>query len=212
MLHQKALEISVGAERAMQILAGERQPLWSVLKWSISQQFDYWLQLCYPSQVKDAAQFLDKVLWNVLEAAAGSDIPRTDGGKGWEHVLDLSVEGLGGRSFQEWVVRQPVRFGGMGLRSLADISPAAFIGAVEQAVTSFAGENGVCPMLSEVVGGVECFGRTAPSDTRWRVMVESGCRVGVEYKSCWLLMQQEARQGALYLGEDLEGQLAVNVG
>ena len=54
-LHQKALEIKAGPERVIEVLAGERQALWSVLKWSISQQFDYWLQLCYPSQVKDAA-------------------------------------------------------------------------------------------------------------------------------------------------------------
>ena len=44
-LHQKAEEIAAGAERASEVLAGDRQALWSVLKWCISQQFDYWLQL-----------------------------------------------------------------------------------------------------------------------------------------------------------------------
>ena len=138
------MEIRAGAERAKEVLAGERQTLWSVLKWSISQQFDYWLQLCYPSQVKDAAQLLDQVLWDIMEGAAGTHVPREDQGMGWECVLDPPIDYLRGRSFQEWVVRQPVKMGGMGLRGLVDVSPAAFIGAVEQSVTSFAGERGIC--------------------------------------------------------------------
>ena len=88
------MEILAGAERAKLVLAGERQALWSVLKWSISQQFDYWLQLCYPSQVKEAAEVLDKMLWEVMEAAAGSEVPRVEEGRGWEHVLDVPVDDL----------------------------------------------------------------------------------------------------------------------
>ena len=40
-------------------------------------------------------------------------------------------------------------------------------------------------------------------------MFESGCRVGQEYKQAWDLMRQEAVQGAAFLDEDLDGQLAV---
>ena len=120
-----------------------------------------------------------------MERAGGTQIPRRDGGEAWECMIDPPIDSLRGKSFQEWVVRQPVKMGGMGMRSLTDLSPAAYIGAVEQAVTSFAGERGVCPVLSNVVGGVDCFGRAAPTDTRWRVMLESGCRVGQEYKQAW---------------------------
>ena len=59
----------------------EKQSLRSMLKWSVSQQFDYWLQLVYPSQVKEAAELLDDVLWEVLEGAAGGEMPRKDRGK-----------------------------------------------------------------------------------------------------------------------------------
>ena len=208
-LYQKAKEITDGAERASEVLAGDRQALWAVLKWSISQQFDYWLQLVYPSPVREAASMIDNVLWRVMETAAGGQIPRTDEGKGWECVIDPPIDSLRGRSFQEWVVRQPVKMGGMGLRSLADLSPAAYIGAVEQAVPCFTGIRGVCPVLSNVVGGEECFNRAAPTDTRWRIMFKSGCRVGQEYKHAWDLMRQEAVQGAAFLDEDLDGQLAV---
>ena len=173
-------EIAEGARRAKDILAGERQALWSVMKWSVSQQFDYWLQLVYQSQVKEAAVLLDNVLWEVMEGAAGGEVPRRDGGQGWECLINPEVDSLKGKTFSEWVVRQPIRLGGMGLRSLADLSPAAFVGAVEQAVPSFYGEKGVCPVLTAVVGGIECFGKAAPSDTWWRTMLQSGCRVGQE--------------------------------
>ena len=48
-------------------------------------------------------------------------------------------------------------------------------------------------------GGVDWFGRVAPTDTRWRVMLESGCRVGQEYKQAWDLLKHEAEQGSEYL-------------
>ena len=61
-------------------------------------------------------------------------------------------------SFQLWLVRQPVKLGGIVLRSLADTSAVAFIGSVEMAVphlTSSGGEEAICPQLEEVIGSVE---------------------------------------------------------
>ena len=40
-------------------------------------------------------------------------------------------------SYQQWLARLPIRERGMGLRSLVDTSPAAFIGAVEMALSFF---------------------------------------------------------------------------
>ena len=39
------------------------------------------------------------------------------------------------------MLRTPVRLGGMGLRSVAETSIAAFVGGVEQAVTHFIGKG-----------------------------------------------------------------------
>ena len=64
----------------------------------------------------------------------------------------VNVPGLESRSYQDWVVRQPIRLGGMGLRSQADLSSAAFLGALEQTLPSFVGERGVCPQLAHLVG------------------------------------------------------------
>ena len=52
----------------------------------------------------------------------------------WNYVLNIPVEGRSNRSFQDWVVRQPVRLGGFGFRSLLDTVGPAFIGALEQAL------------------------------------------------------------------------------
>ena len=78
-----------------------------------------------PTQMKETAESLDNVLWEVLEGAAGGEVPRTDRRQGWECLLNPEVDSLTGKAFTEWAVRQSIRLGGMGLRSLADLSPAA---------------------------------------------------------------------------------------
>ena len=74
-LDEKVEQIAEQAEKAVKMLEGERQALWSVIKWSLSQRFEYWLQLSYPSDVKAAAVALDRKLLRVLEACIGSEIP-----------------------------------------------------------------------------------------------------------------------------------------
>ena len=116
-LNEKVEQIAEQAEKAVKVLEGERQALWSVVKWSISQRFEYWLQLSYPSDVKEAAASLDRKLLRVLEACLGSQIP-----EGWasryviEGPADASIHGL---SFQQLVVRLPIKMRGLesGIRS-----------------------------------------------------------------------------------------------
>ena len=59
---------------------------------------------------------------------------------------------LEGRSFQSVISRLPIKSGGLGLRSMLDLSPAAWFGALEQAVPFFAGEKQVCPPLAHLAG------------------------------------------------------------
>ena len=49
-----------------QLLEGERQSLWTVLRSSISQKLDYWLTLVYPTLVKAEAERMDRLMWKVL--------------------------------------------------------------------------------------------------------------------------------------------------
>ena len=69
--------------------------------------------MCYPSVVEPVAEWLDKQLWNILESATGLSIPRSATTTTWNCVLNIPVEGRSNRSFQDWVVRQPVRLGGL---------------------------------------------------------------------------------------------------
>ena len=101
MLDIKVEDIAKGAKNACEVLKGESQALWSVLRLSLAQQLDYWLQLCYPSDILHAAQKMDSVMWGVLEQIVGSHIPRKSEGHSWECVLDVPVANLNGRSFQE---------------------------------------------------------------------------------------------------------------
>ena len=87
------------------------------------------------------ATWLDSQLWGVLEAAAGFQIPRQVGNRGWD--CGLEVPGREGKTFQEWVVRQPIKMGGLGLRSLAETCSVAYLSSLEKTILSFAGENGI---------------------------------------------------------------------
>ena len=99
------------------------------------------------------------------------------------------------------MIRQPIKSGGLGLRSQVELSPAAFFGAVEKAWINFTGEGGVCTHLSPVLGdgpGLDSM--------RWQQLLQSECRIGRELR---LALQAEARQCTQYLGQEFDGHLAV---
>ena len=203
MLEVKVEEIAREAEKTVKVLELEKQALWSVLRSSLAQRLDYWLQLCYPTDVLVAAARMDAVLWNVLQVATGSTIPRGADYNTWGCVPNVPAEGLGGRSFQEWVVRQPVKLGGLGLRGQVDLSPVAFIGALEQTVAGFQGEQGVCPQLAHLVG--------ADVANRWQPLLDSGCRTGRELARAWDILQKEDRECSDYLGQEAVGVMTAPV-
>ena len=99
---------------------------------------------------------MDRILWNLLEHATRLHIPRGDENLGVECMLQApGVSFLQGRSFQRILVHQPVKQGGLGLRSNAETSPAAFVGGVEMSLPHFTGEEGICPLLEDQVGRVQ---------------------------------------------------------
>ena len=210
-LMQIAKTIKEDAQKTSNLLSSDRQALWSALRCSIAHRFDYWLQLSYPSVVAPVARWLDEELWKILETAFGFHIPKVAEGKEWDCVLNVPMQERGGKSYQEWVVRLPVRLGGFGFRSLEDTVGVAFIGALEQAVPAFCGQNGVCNQLEEVMGGEDCFGEDAPADQRWRVLLRSGSREGEELRRVWHRMKEEEEQASAWLGEEVHESFKVNV-
>ena len=147
MLDTKVAEVAKEVDAVSLVLQEERQAMWTVLRSSISQKLDYWLTLVYPSQVRKAAEDMDKLEMQVMDKLIGVHVPLHEEGLGWDCPLRLPIMGLNGKSFQHWVLRQPIKMGGFGLRSKVETSPAAFIGGLEQALPHFTGEGGICPAL-----------------------------------------------------------------
>ena len=205
-LNEKVSEIADEVETVCEVLQEEHQSLWTVLRSSISQKLDYWLTLVYPSQMREAAERMDKLEMKVMDTLLGMKIPLQGEGLGWDCPLWLPIDGLDGRSFQHWVIRQPVKSGGFGLRSKVETSPAAFIGGLEQSLPHFPGDGGVCPQLGGVIGDW-----TGQDDRRWQHLLQSGCRTGREMAVSWEMLQREAQQCCTFLGQDIDGHLATNV-
>ena len=104
---ERAEDIVRDAEKTANVLVKHRQAFWSALYLTISQRFMYFLQLSPPSLVEPVAEWLDCVLWGYLERCCGFAIPVKEEQGGL--VLQVPVDGLDGRTFQEWTVRLPIR-------------------------------------------------------------------------------------------------------
>ena len=100
---------------------------------------------------------MDKLLHRMFESATGLSIPRVDRGRGVECCPAPPVNRQQNKSYQDWMVRLPIRLGGMGLRSMDDIKLAAYIGSVEQALPNFIGDDGICQQLTTTIGDMSNF-------------------------------------------------------
>lgn len=204
MLSTKMDELEQQAEQIQAVLHDEKQALWAVLRSSLSHKFDYWLTLCYPSQVKSAAERMDALQNRILDNLAGNHIPMEALNNEWAISLPVPDSTLQNRSYQHWVIRQPVKMGGLGIRSNVETSLAAYIGGLEQALPHFVGEGGICKQLRTVVGDMD-------GESRWKLLLQSGCRTGQELAKAWSTLKQEAQQCSTYLGKEIEGPLSANV-
>ena len=204
-LENKVEEIREVVDKTCSLLDDDLQAKWTLLTSSVAQKMSYTLSLQYPSDILPAATKVDDILWSMMERATGLHIPREEEGRGVECVLDVPVRGLQGRSFQHWLARLPVRERGMGLRSMVDIIPTAFLGSLEMSLPFFCGEGGMCDLLEMVVGDV----MVVEEAIRWRTLLNSNSRTAIEFTDCWNNLQGEAQDMTAYLGEELEGHLAV---
>ena len=119
MLDLKIRELETEVRHMSGVLESSRQSLWVMLRSSISQRLDYWLTLVYPSQMKRAAEKMDNLILEVMEKLLGCPIPMNETGEHWNCPVNVPVDGLQGRSFQSWILRLPIRSGGLGIRSNA---------------------------------------------------------------------------------------------
>jgi hypothetical protein len=210
-LQEIASGIAADAQQTAQLLAGERQALWTALRCSISHRFEYWMQLCYPSEVSLVAQWLDTQLWHILETATSHKIPRQAGGRDRECILLVPSRGERGPHLPGVGDPAPSKARRLWLPQPRGHIRGGLPGALEQAVPSFSGRSGICPQLDPVMGGTECFGEDAPKDSRWRVLLQGGCREGEELRGVWRALQEEEQESATWLGEEVQENLRQNV-
>ena len=199
MLDSKIDELEGEVEKICQTLDTSRQSMWAMLVSSTCQKLDYWLTLVYPSQMKEAASRMDKLVLRVVQKILGSEIPLRGGQEDWNTSINDPIESLKDRSFQEWVLRLPVRLGGLGIRSTLETRHAAFIGGVEQALPHFTNREGVCDQLNPFIGDF-----TGSKDTRWGRLINSGCRTGSEFAESWDIIKEEVSESHRYLEKSMD--------
>ena len=206
MLGKEAKRICDDIDKMMHLLRNDCQAAWVILSSAMAHQLDYSLTLQYPSDIKECAATVDRRLWAALEQLAGQPhIAREEAGEGVECVLDLQVESLQGRSFQCLLAAQPVKLGGLGLRSLVETIFPAFIGGLEQALPYMVAgelcEAPLAPSLRQMIGSLE-------GADRWREMLAIGSRTAREFSQAWESLTAEAAEIWRYLGEEPAGALA----
>ena len=106
------------------------------------------------------------------------------------------------------MISQPVKLGGCGLRSLAELRHAAFVGGVEMSLPHMVGgeDEAAClsPVLEEVIGQVQ-------GGRRWADFLAAGSRTALEFQSSWQALTTEASNIWQYLEEGEIGPLAARV-
>ena len=189
----------------MHLLRNDNQAAWVILSTAMAHQLDYSIMLQYPSDMLECATLVDAGLWAALEKLSGQPrIPRAEEGAGVECVLNL-VPSISGRSYQCLLAAQPVKLGGLGLRSLVESRHPAFVGALEQAVPYIVAndlyESPLAPRLRAVLGNWT-------GGARWTDMLTVGSRTAREFHTAWTSLTVEAREIWNYLGEEPTGYLA----
>jgi len=162
------------------------QSLFAVTYYCLSPLFQYWLQHCYPEDVRAAAAVVDHGVATTAGFCISSEV--------CSDVFALRR------------LRLPARRFGGGLRSLVDVSPAAFLGGICNALPHFLDRQqldgtqvaGFLPGLAHVMGA-GAFDEGS-EDTRWRHFLQSGTRTAMAFALHWRTLQLE-------VGQDIPGPL-----
>ena len=116
-----------------------------------------------------------------------------------------TVPSLNGRSYQCMLAGQPVKLGGLGLRSLTETRYPAFIGGLEQAVPFLVAsdqcESPLAPSLRAMMGSMA-------GNERWAEMLGAVSRTAAEFRDSWSSLSGEASNIFDYVGEEPSGSLA----
>lgn len=133
--------------------------------------FQYWVQHCYPADVAPIAAYIDSKLVEVVSVCGGRSLLED--------------------SLARARLRLPARMFGGGIRSLADVAPAAFVATACRALPSMLDRTteagtvmpGFLPQLSSLLGA-DSFD-AGMERSRFAALVSSGSRLGATFATCW---------------------------
>ena len=206
-LRKESTRICSDIDKVMHLLREDSQAAWVILSSAMVHQLDYSLTLQYPSDSLECAEMVDARVWAAVEQLAGQPhIARGEEGAGVECILNFArVPSLSGRSYQRLLVAQPVKLGGLGIRSLVETRHPAFLGGLEQALPFMVAgelcELPLAPSLQAMIGDMTGQGR-------WAGLLAAGSRTALEFQEAWADLAGEARCIWDYLGEEPTGLLA----
>ena len=98
-LSLKVQEVAKEVEEIVKVLDGEGQAIWTVARSSTATKMDYHLVMCYPSDMLEAAEEMDRILVSMVERAAHLSIPMIDEGRGVEHCPGTDITRLRNKSY-----------------------------------------------------------------------------------------------------------------
>jgi len=154
------------------------QSLYSSTLNCLNPKFQYWLQHCYPADVHEHAARIDQ---SIL-ATVGTSIHTS--------VIEDAI------ALQR--LRLPARMYGGGMRSLVDVTPAAFIGGMCRSLPFLLDKRdedwnvqpGFLPQLAEVLGR-DAFGDPA-SSTWFAGLLRSALPLSTALRQAWEIVQAGA--------------------
>ena len=166
--------------------------LWTVLYYSLSRTFDFWLRNSRPGDVEAAARRVDAAVLEAAESALGADFS--------VDTAELALRRL----------RLPVRTKGGGLRSLTDLRHAAFVGGLTASLPHFVDQRdsdgilireGLFHDVLQPVMGAEAFAAQADDGTPQLDEFISGLsRTARDLSASWSALQERA--GLPAVGEE----------
>ena len=172
-LASKADSICSKIETISDVLCADGNEAWCALYYSSSRQLDYWARGCFPEQLAEAAALVDAAVATAAQRATGvafADDP----------VLLARL-------------RLPGRLKGGGLRSVAALSPAAFVGACNDTLPRLPPSNGAGGLCSHLEGA---FGAGAFDDERneprYATFLASGLPTARALAAAWAAMRNAA--------------------
>ena len=176
------------------------QSLHVLAVYSLQHMIEYWAQHAYPSQSAAPLQRFDDGLTDVLAAAHGGRFVVDDS------LLDRRL-------------RLPARLRGAGVRRMAQVAPAAFVGTVSLALPQLIDARvggGTRPGAVPALAARTCLGRGSFDDgnelTRFATLLRSGFRCATELSRAWTALQAERPRNATPPAADLLSQPAAAAG